>query len=506
MLLNIILKIKYFFRLIVKQILEDHFYLILPLITILIRLIIFVFIPHIYEDAFITFRYAENLAEGYGFVYNIGEKVQGTTTPLFTILLAILKIVGISCVKGALLINLISEGITSLIIYVMLKRFSSGNIAFILSLLYSLSPSNISWSISGMETAFYTMALAVAFFSLFKEKYYQSLIWGAIACLIRIDGVGAFGILFIFTIIFNKKFDFKIFVLPFLIILLWELFSFLYFGTLLPNSITAKLALYSEHSTGYTGNLIIVLRKFFIKSKFLSSAITLFFLHGIIVSIRKNKKYIPPVLWFFSYYVALIISKTHIHGWYFIPPLFVYLMYFGFSILYISERLKKFINIKVMIIALWACLVLVSGFPIYKKALQLKSEYLYEQNVRILIGKYLKNQTLPDAKIYLEPIGVIGYFSQRYIYDDAGLVSPELIKFSKKGDDIPTRYEKIEYSKPDYLVLRNKYLHGFYEKTPIQHDFKKVKTIDYQLFGKDEGLTIFKSNQANNLSDKATNL
>ena len=40
------------------------------------------------EDAFITFRYARNIAQGLGFVYNPGERVLGTTTPLQTLLLA----------------------------------------------------------------------------------------------------------------------------------------------------------------------------------------------------------------------------------------------------------------------------------------------------------------------------------------------------------------------------------------------------------------------------------
>ena len=34
------------------------------------------------DDAFITFRYARNLAAGLGFVYNQGEPVMGTSTPL----------------------------------------------------------------------------------------------------------------------------------------------------------------------------------------------------------------------------------------------------------------------------------------------------------------------------------------------------------------------------------------------------------------------------------------
>src|SRR3990172_2277897 len=43
-----------------------------------------------YDDPFITYRYANNLMHGGGFVYNPGERVLSTTTPLFTLLLAAL--------------------------------------------------------------------------------------------------------------------------------------------------------------------------------------------------------------------------------------------------------------------------------------------------------------------------------------------------------------------------------------------------------------------------------
>ena len=42
----------------------------------------------IIDDAFITYRYAANLARGNGLVYNAGERVLGTTTPGYAILLA----------------------------------------------------------------------------------------------------------------------------------------------------------------------------------------------------------------------------------------------------------------------------------------------------------------------------------------------------------------------------------------------------------------------------------
>ena len=46
--------------------------------------------PYDIDDAPITYRYAQNLADGKGFVYNEGEYIQGTTTPLYTLALAAL--------------------------------------------------------------------------------------------------------------------------------------------------------------------------------------------------------------------------------------------------------------------------------------------------------------------------------------------------------------------------------------------------------------------------------
>ena len=40
------------------------------------------------DDAFISFRYAANLLDGHGLVYNPGERVEGYTNFLWTVLMA----------------------------------------------------------------------------------------------------------------------------------------------------------------------------------------------------------------------------------------------------------------------------------------------------------------------------------------------------------------------------------------------------------------------------------
>ena len=39
------------------------------------------------DDAYISFRYARNLADGFGLVWNIGERVEGYTNFLWTLLM-----------------------------------------------------------------------------------------------------------------------------------------------------------------------------------------------------------------------------------------------------------------------------------------------------------------------------------------------------------------------------------------------------------------------------------
>src|SRR5713226_7338552 len=62
-----------------------------------------------FEDAFITFQFARRLAAGEGFVYNSGEPIYGTTTPLFALLVAgWLKVFPGNVVFGARLFDLLA--------------------------------------------------------------------------------------------------------------------------------------------------------------------------------------------------------------------------------------------------------------------------------------------------------------------------------------------------------------------------------------------------------------
>jgi hypothetical protein len=64
----------------------------LHLVTAALLIIVFLYgllvLPIHLDDVYITARYARNLAAGEGFVYNQGERILGTTTPLLTLIQA----------------------------------------------------------------------------------------------------------------------------------------------------------------------------------------------------------------------------------------------------------------------------------------------------------------------------------------------------------------------------------------------------------------------------------
>ena len=83
--------------------------------------------PRTIDDAFITFRYSRNLLEGNGFVYNVGNRVLGTTTPLFTILMATIGgILGDDYPWYALFVNAIADSLSVGLLF-LLGTYLTGN-------------------------------------------------------------------------------------------------------------------------------------------------------------------------------------------------------------------------------------------------------------------------------------------------------------------------------------------------------------------------------------------
>jgi len=112
--------------------------------------------PRLIDDAYITYRYAKNIIDGAGFVYNPGQNVLGTTTPLYTLLLAAIGSVTGSAALPIVspIINALADGIGAAVLYMLGKRLLEHRLpALIVAFLWALSPASITFAIGGMETS-----------------------------------------------------------------------------------------------------------------------------------------------------------------------------------------------------------------------------------------------------------------------------------------------------------------------------------------------------------------
>jgi len=118
------------------------------------------------DDSYITYRFAQHLAEGYGFVWNIGgEPVEGYTSPLHVVLLAIAFKLGLPFQHAASLINILSAlGLIGLFL-VFVRRFT-GNISPIAVFFLSIYLTDASLSVhlnAGLDTPLFMFLLAFTF-------------------------------------------------------------------------------------------------------------------------------------------------------------------------------------------------------------------------------------------------------------------------------------------------------------------------------------------------------
>jgi len=117
------------------------------------------------DDAFISFRYARNFAEGMGLVYNEGARVEGYTNFLWTVLMAGFIAVGLDPAQLSVLVSLTCLALTCVVAALLVRHLLTGRQSVLVSFAALLLAANYtfaSFGTSGLETMFATLLVLVA--------------------------------------------------------------------------------------------------------------------------------------------------------------------------------------------------------------------------------------------------------------------------------------------------------------------------------------------------------
>ncbi len=201
-----------------------------------------------FDDSFITFRYARNLVEGYGFTYNAGEFVLGTTTPLWTLVLAAASAVGLPLPAFSLWFALVADGISALLLCRLLLRLNySPIVGAAASILFLAFFDALSLARSGMEVSLFTLCTVATLAALEEGASRRAALFCGLAMLTRPEGVVLAGVLAISLWITTSgrrpvaRWLGPAAVLA-AVVVPWVLYAIVTFGSPVPQSVVAKAA------------------------------------------------------------------------------------------------------------------------------------------------------------------------------------------------------------------------------------------------------------------------
>ncbi|MFX0145772.1 MAG: hypothetical protein ACFE9C_17035 [Candidatus Hodarchaeota archaeon] len=429
-------------------------------LALLLRLLWITYTGFVYEDAFITFRYAQQIAEGNGFVYNPGERVYGTTTPLFTLLLAgWLVIPGAEVVAGARWIGLVSSIGTLFLLLVTLRRMRTTQLQQLLVIgLIGLSSKFWVKDTGGMETPLVIFLMAASWYAYANRR----LSWaGVLCCLLlwtRVDLILWPVALCITEIFSNGTSGLKIAWPTILVYLPWVIFAWLYFNSPIPHTITAKWVAYTQSNQDPYLSHLFVLVKWLNPVHFpdqleLAGIIIAFSVVGVAVwqtsRIYRQKQLVVLPMFVFLEVIRIVLSRATIFSRYFTPAFWAVLILLGLGLgsFVIKVRLGRKLLWFSGLVALIIFLVL--GF---QAAERVRDAQIYRHDGALKpAGLWLRQNSDPTARVQLEPLGYIGYYAKRIMIDEVGLVTPQMVELKRRGVFELDQY--IGFFQPDYVLI-----------------------------------------------------
>lgn len=417
------------------------------------------------DDQFITFRYIDHLASGQGFVYNIGEHVLGTTTPLFTLLGALLKSILPQVPTPELMayanIALLAAG--AVLLYRLLLSSVPQIYALAGALIFAF---DLAKAVpEGMESPLFILFTLAFLLALAGKRFRWSAIFLALACLTRPDAgliaVLAFAFWWQQRGINEALIDAAI---AAAVALPWLLFALWYFGSIIPQSLIAKAHGHDIYvipaiqafkvqlaalSRVYWGNIFdpdnLVLQTVFNLIPFIALAGA-----GAWQLARRGFWILPaiPVL----YFVAFSISDPVLFPWYStqMEPLWIATSLVGIA--WIASRIP-------WQPAGYAVLAALIAGPIALWANLLTSMDVGSKGALFSAGQYILAHEKPGETIALSNIGIVGYVTGAPIIDTIGLTYPLSSAFYPWSDscrDMANLYQippaLIKDLKPDWIV------------------------------------------------------
>lgn len=416
------------------------------------------FLDHTVDDAFISFRYAKNLVEGHGLVFNPGERVEGYTNFLWVILSAFSLWLSLDPAVIMKLIGLVAAaGMIAAVVRFSPKPDRFRPLVYAAPVLLAASPSFAVWASGGLETPLFacliTWGLLLAAKGIGKGEWPPtSAVLLGFAAWARPEGVLIAGLVFLVAVVIGLKKRIQarkaaIWLLAFAAVYLpYFIWRFSYYGALFPNTFYAKVDLggsqllrglvYLHGFMAATGYWLIV------------------GLFGLIWT--KNGRFVRflgSVLILYVLYVVYIGGDGLPMYRFFVPGLGVFFILVARGL---AGWLDRWSGWKPIRAAMAIVLILAAAYSMIPSYFGPDYDYVVQDRNEVdswtEIGKWFKAAANPDDSIAVIPAGAIPYYSELKTVDMLGL--NDLTIGRKKVDHMGRTQAGHEKFDVDYVLSR----------------------------------------------------
>ena len=441
--------------------------------------------PRTIDDAFITYRYAANLADGAGFVYNQDERVLGTTTPLYTLLLGAFDVLGFDLVHVSLLIGALAGAGSVCLVYLYTQHTGGTRLtaALTAALLAIALPATMGVG-NGMEAHLFVLLVLSALILSSAGRPTASAAIAALAAHTRPEGFLALGLVLILIVVRERRALRSSLAVSAIIVSPWLVFSSLYFGSPVPNSMQAKsgdaFRLVSALPEGRDGRRLFT--HFyetlfgpawdFLGAGFGTSVWSLMWLVPLafialtfVRIVRRDSRFVTLVSFPIAYFVFHLLSNVSgvpIQTWY-MSPLTLFYLSLTMTGVQIAARYVVRVHWPALSAASFLLLLVgqVAALDLSQgEAFSLSTRSnLERENLYARVASDLEPDMSPKTVIAALEIGALGFHSSALILDTIGLVSPESSAFypmdpreAVLGVENAMPTDLILKLKPDYIV------------------------------------------------------
>ncbi|MBI5115808.1 hypothetical protein HZA56_05000 [Candidatus Poribacteria bacterium] len=417
-----------------------------------------------YDDSFITFRYVSNLFNGKGLVYNTGEHVFGSSTPLYLAWLVLLKTLAPSAKIPALaargnIVFYLAAGLGALFLVRSLlsgqwrMRWSKADaVGAVTATLFLIRFDMLTISTGANEMFLFATLVLWAFFFLITKQYVLSGLLAGLSIMARPEGVFCAFLCGLIWLLHNRR-------KPVLFALslggpglIWTCFAFFYYGTPIYHSLIAKSQPLYPFPAGFAFNYIVGRLAFWTVGND-GAVYDICVVMAAAVAGFAFRRRICPLPWFvipsFAGLILLFyaVSNPFMFDWYFLVLFLGWFLLIAVGLSHLFSAAAEAVRVKFGLATIsFVFNILSFAIPVFFLAnsaaftWQTRDSrslpgYLPRDHaeLRTLIYKevaeFINSVGDPSDTIAAPEVGALGYYSRNHLYDACGLVTPEAIPF-----------------------------------------------------------------------------